>query len=273
LGAGAEHDMDCFLNTGLPSEKVLMLPDKTRINALKKMRLKHNLRPKASKMNIIPNLHSTLISITKMADADYIAVFDKKEARIYNAMTTIVSASIDPIFIAPPCQDTGLWRLDLDYEVLGRKYSDQFIAGVNGANTIFNLPNTQQSLLDHHALAGFPSKETFLAAVRAGNYTTWPGLTTTLIHKHYPNSDKTQKGHMKGQQKGVQSTKVLTPVMIKVEPGTANPPPPTITKHYDIFVVVHKLLDTVHTDQIGPFPIISQQGYRYIMLGIHLDAN
>jgi hypothetical protein len=106
LGAGAKHNTDCFHNTGLPSEKVFMLPDKTRTRALKKMQLKHNLQPKASKMNIVPNLHSTLISVPKMADADYIAVFDKKEARIYNATTTIVSASKDPILVAPRCQDT-----------------------------------------------------------------------------------------------------------------------------------------------------------------------
>ncbi len=67
--------------------------------------------------------------------------------------------------------------------------------------------------------------------------------------------------------------KVAAPVMIRVEPGTANPPPPTIIKHYYIFVVVYKLLDTVHTDQTGVFPITSQQGYWYIMVGIHLDAN
>jgi hypothetical protein len=36
LGAGAKHDVDCFHDTGLPSEKVFMLPDKTRIRALKK---------------------------------------------------------------------------------------------------------------------------------------------------------------------------------------------------------------------------------------------
>jgi hypothetical protein len=155
-GAGAKHDVDCFHDSGFPSEKVFMLPDKTRIRASKKMRLKEKLRPKASKMNIVPNLHSTLTSIPKMADADYIAVLDEKEARIYNATTTIVSASKDPIFIAPHCQDTGLWKLDLDYEVLGRKYTDQFIAGVNKANAIFDLPNTQQFLLYHHALAGFP---------------------------------------------------------------------------------------------------------------------
>ncbi len=57
-----------------------------------------------------------------MADADYIAVFDKTEARIYNATTTIVSASKDPILIAPRCKDTRLWKLNLDYKVLGQEY-------------------------------------------------------------------------------------------------------------------------------------------------------
>jgi hypothetical protein len=155
----------------------------------------------------------------------------------------------------------------------GCEYPDHFIVGVDKASKIFNLPNKRQSLLYHHSLAGFPPKETFLAAVRARNYATWPGLTMTLILKHFPDLVKMQKGHMKGQRKGVRSTKVSAPVTIKVEPGTANPPPLTIKKHYEIFVLVYKLLDTVHTDQTGQFPITSQQGYWYIMVGIHLDAN
>ncbi len=96
-------------------------------------------------------------------------VFDKKEARIYNITTTIVSATKEPILVAPRYQDTGLWKLDLDYEVLGQEYPDQFIADVNKANAIFDLPNTQQSLLYYHAAAGFPPKDTFLDAVRARN--------------------------------------------------------------------------------------------------------
>ncbi len=193
-GAGAQHNTNCFHNTGLLFKKVFMLPDKMRIRATNKMRLKHYLRPKASKMNIVPNLHSMLISIPKMADTDYIAVFNKKEARIYKATTIIVSASKDPILVAPRCQDTGLWKLNLDYEVLGFKYPDQFITGVDEANAIFDLPNTWQSLFYHHALVGFPPKETFLAAVRAGNYATWHGLTTTLIFKHFPTLDKNAEG-------------------------------------------------------------------------------
>ncbi len=61
--------------------------------------------------------------------------------------------------------------------------------------------------------------------------------------------------------------------MVKVELGTANPPPSTFKKHCNIFVVAYKLLDTVHTDQTGVLPITSQQGYWYIMVVIHLDAN
>ena len=119
LGAGAKQDMYCFHDTSLLSKKVFMLLDKTKIKATNKIRLKHYLWTKPNEMNIVPNLHSTVISVPKMADADYITVFNKKEARIYDATTTIVSATKDPTLIAPRCQDTGLWKLDLDYEVLG----------------------------------------------------------------------------------------------------------------------------------------------------------
>jgi hypothetical protein len=47
-------------------------------------------------------------------------------------------------------------ELDLDYKILGREYPDQFIAGSDEVNAIFDLPNTRQSLLYYHVLADFP---------------------------------------------------------------------------------------------------------------------
>ncbi len=164
-------------------------------------------------------------------------------------------------------------ELNLDYEILGTACPAQFIAGVDKANAIFDLPNNRQTLQYLHALAGFPVKETFLVAVWAGNYATWLGLTTTLIAKHFPDSEEKQKGHMKGQRKGVRLTKVKPPVHIKIEPTTQTAPNLTITKENSIFVVIYELSNTVHTDQTGAFPLTSQQGYCYIMVGIHLDAN
>ncbi len=46
MGPGAEHNTDCFHDTSLPSKKVFMLPDKTKIKATNKMQLKHKFSPK-----------------------------------------------------------------------------------------------------------------------------------------------------------------------------------------------------------------------------------
>ena len=143
-GAGAQHDIDCFDDTGEPSQKVFMLPDKTKIRATKQMTLKHKLRGKAGEIHIIPNLHSTLISVPKLANYGYITVFDKSEARIYDGTTTTISADGKPIITAPRCTATGLWKmgLNLDYEKPGCEHPEQFIAGVDEANAIFDLPNS-----------------------------------------------------------------------------------------------------------------------------------
>ena len=80
---------------------------------------------------------------------------------------------------------------------------------------------------------------------------------------------------MKGQRKGVRSTKVKPAIEIKIEPGQEDAPPKlvAIRKLNDIFVKIYELAETIHTDQTGAFPVTSQRGYRYIMVGIHIDAN
>ncbi len=76
------------------------------------------------------------------------------------------------------------------------------------ANIIFDLPSSHQSFLWYHASAGWPQKETFLLAAHHGNYTSWPKLTTTMIHRYMPDSEEMIKGHIKGQRQGIRSTRV-----------------------------------------------------------------
>ena len=52
-------------------------------------------------MNIVPNLHYTLISVSKMAEHGYVAVFGKRDAKIYDGNTTTIMALGEPIIIAP----------------------------------------------------------------------------------------------------------------------------------------------------------------------------
>jgi hypothetical protein len=127
---------------------------------------------------------------------------------------------------------------------------------------------------------GFPVKETFLNAVWAGNYATWPGLTIAALHKYFPDLDEMQKGHMKGQRQGISSTKQKALdhlveseklIKIKVEPGTEEVLPAKC--HNDIFIYVEDLAKSIHSNQTGAFPYTLQQGNHYVMIAIYLDAN
>ncbi len=234
-----------------------MLPDKRRHKATKKMILQQPLRELAREMNIVPGLHSTLISIPKLADADYITVFKKGKATIYNALTATTTADQPLILDAPRCKLTGLWELPLEPLQTTSSNARSSATQPETINVIFDLPSARQTLLWYHVAAGFPTKETFSNAVRAGNYSTWLGLTAKMIHRHFPNSNKTVRGHLKGQQQGIRSTKqkaldkLIEMAATSLHLATLKAP---IVKHSDIFVCIEDLSNTIHLDRMAASP-------------------
>ena len=48
------------------------------------------------------------------------------------------------------------------------------------ANSVYDLPSTEQAIRWMHAVCGFPVKSTWLKAIKAGNYIGWPMLTTKM---------------------------------------------------------------------------------------------
>ena len=81
-GAAPEEDEECFVDTGEACTKIFMVPDKRTNKATKKKLTKHNLRPAAREMTIVPGLHSTLSSVPKLADTGYTTVFNKAGAAV-----------------------------------------------------------------------------------------------------------------------------------------------------------------------------------------------
>ncbi len=191
-------------------------------------------------------------------------------------MTTTITADQPPILDAPRCKLTGLWELPLEPLQTTSSDTRSLATQPETINVIFDLPSARQALLWYHAAAGFPTKETFSDAVCAGNYSTLPGLTAKMIHCHFPDSNKTVRGLLKGQQQGIRSTKqkalnkLVETAAASLHSATLKAP---IVKHSDIFVCIEDLSDTIHSDQTGGFPYTSQHGKRYIMVAIHLDAN
>ncbi len=132
-------------------------------------------------------------------------------------------------------------------------------------NNVYSLPSIPQSVKYLHAAPGFPVEHTWYKAVKAGNFITWLGLTPEAVRKHFPESDKTQQGHMKKQCQGVRSTRTKT---AETEDVPIYP-----KKMKDVYIKIHNASKTMHRDQTGCFPATSSKENQYIMVLVEVDGN
>ena len=76
---------------------------------------------------------------------------------------------------------------------------------VGAINNVYNLPIIEPAIHYLHGDAVFPTKSTWLNAIRNRNYLTWPLINVKNMNKFFPESEETQKGHMCTQHQGVAS--------------------------------------------------------------------
>jgi hypothetical protein len=100
--------------------------------------------------------------------------------------------------------------------------------------------------------------------IKAVNYNTWPTITPETVRRHFPESDETQKGHMKRQRQGVQSTRVQEETELNL---------PAIPKAKNVYIKVYNATETIHSDQTGRFPATSSRGNQYVMVLVEVDGN
>eukprot|EP00804_Cyclotella_cryptica_P026156 CCRYP_013038-RA/>CCRYP_013038-RA protein AED:0.96 eAED:1.00 QI:0/0/0/0.5/1/1/2/0/450 len=110
-----------------------------------------------------------------------------------------------------------------------------------------NLPSVCALVHYLHAAAGFPVKSTWLAAIKAGNHASWPGLTYANASRHCPDSSETIKGHLTQARKGIRSTKPKPPPV--PSPSTLPSPTPSHELH-----IVTEPISKLYTDDMGRFP-------------------
>jgi hypothetical protein len=74
-----------------------------------------------------------------------------------------------------------------------------------------NIPSTSTLVSFYHACLGFPVKQTWLNAVKAGNCNTFDGLTYSNVARYCPNANKTVLGHLAQQCQNLRLTKPKLP--------------------------------------------------------------
>ena len=75
-------------------------------------------------------------------------------------------------------------------------------------NVVIHKNTTKTTLANFlHQAVFAPKKSTFIRVIHNNQFTTFPGLDSTLVSKHLPPSVPTALGHIKQERQGLQSTK------------------------------------------------------------------
>jgi hypothetical protein len=126
----------------------------------------------------------------------------------------------------------------------------------------------EQAIKWIHAVCGYPVKSTWLKAVKAGNYISWPMLPEHNVNKYYPETSETSKGHMNQTCKNVCSTKAKQTPLETCD---------TLQLHgkkvRDIYTTMYDIRETIFSDQTGQFPTHSQSSNIYIMVLDKINSN
>ena len=241
---------DMNLPKGQKSNKQVYLPDDTTLRTSTKTKLPFpNLSEAAREADILPGLKRSLLSVNKMSQEGYTTIFHPgdKGVTIHKKGSLQIITTNSPVLHGHKINGEKLWTV-----------SGKIEEGTHEeAHNVYSLPSIHQSIKYLHAAAGFPVMETWLDAIQAGNYITWPGLTVAAVRKHYPDSDETQKGHMKKQRQGVRSTKKKIDNTSQDENNHTVTPP---KKMNDVYIKIHNAAETIHSDQTGRFPATSSRG-------------
>jgi hypothetical protein len=78
------------------------------------------------------------------------------------------------------------------------------------ANGAYTTQLRRNAIKFMHASVFSPTTATWTKAIDAGNFHSWPGLTSAAVRKLLPKSMATAMGHKDQQRKNVRSTKLLS---------------------------------------------------------------
>jgi hypothetical protein len=146
----------------------------------------------------------------------------------------------------------------------------------NSSSTVFDprsidLPSISALVGFYDACLGFPVKQTWLNAVKAGNCDLFDGLTYSNVSRYCPDANETILGHLAQQCRNVRSTKPK-PATPQAPNPTINPPPTLDVPSHQVFIKVHPI-SRLYTDDTGRFPVKARSGDQYVMIAYHANGN
>ena len=163
-------------------------------NVMKEAQLHPNVLDPAQAVDIVLELkHNSLLIMSKVVEANYLTVFILNEVQIFDGNKTKIASMMEPIIWGWNDQQSGLWWVPiLPGPSTENSKQQKMTRNVNlpsqnqRANNVYKLPSTKQIIHYHNAAAGFPTKATWIWAIKAVYYARWPMLMTAAVNKYSP---------------------------------------------------------------------------------------
>jgi hypothetical protein len=149
------------------STKVFLNANGTQSPAGYKAELYHGLREPVNQADLVPTLSTnSLLSTSKLADANYVTVFTRDEVQVFDVETTKFNIEGQAVMTGWRCPTTKLWRIPLkpDWQNMNTETTllseratkimmekrGQFDP-IEFVNSVYELPNLEQVIAWYHA--------------------------------------------------------------------------------------------------------------------------
>ena len=155
----------------------------------------------------MPSFRHNLLGIGVLCDQDCKVLFTIRSVIIYDKDNKpFLTEWIETV-------RAKLWRISLNQDLsdippFPEDHNATPEEATIEAYSAYDLPSVEALVKYFHAAAGYPMRSTWLTAIKAGNFKTWPGLTYNNARRYCPSAGEFIKGHMVQTRKNVRSTKI-----------------------------------------------------------------
>ena len=155
----------------------------------------NNLPEKARLVHLFPDLKKCLISLGQLCDAGMTITLTS------GIITVSDSKSKEKVLTGKRDSTDGMWYLNLEaIASTPKKYE---------ANSVYEMNKSEDIIKYLSTVMWNPIPESWITAIDAGFFATWPGLTSKLVRKYLckDRNIETDQGHLRTTRKNVRSTK------------------------------------------------------------------
>ena len=152
---------------------------------------------------MVPSLRGvSLLSTSKLSDAGYVTMYNGNKVNVYDGLTATINFSEATVLQGWRCPGERLWQIPLTSDVRNINADDLLLNSSDGRDTlnalysvppvsamrrhiygiqnppppgeainyVYELPSMDPAIRYLHAADGFPTKTTWIKAIRKGNF-------------------------------------------------------------------------------------------------------